>query len=648
MPILLRRCSLLLIAVHSALCCLHAQPFQVDTVARAPAAQYPVSLAFAPPTEGKLFFTEKISGRVRVIDKDGLRPSPFVTVAVESEGEQGLLGVAVHPLYPDSPYVYITYTDHATRSTTLARYRDSAGTGKDPAVLLSIPRTDGLSVNNGGSIRFGPDGKLYVSVGDHGSHFDDAQDVDSWDNHYGKILRLNSDGSVPQDNPFPGKPTWSYGHRNVLGFDVDPLTGVIYCTDDGPRYPNTVNRVPRGANLGWPEEQEGTEHTLYVFSGSEQPGLTGIVMYRGSAFPRLRGALLFGGHADPVLRKATLAGDGTLLVVDTLFRTNAGFADIEVGPDGSIYLANGPYVSSRILRLLPVAPSIISAPPVRAVEDSPYVYTPECRGTPPEIILMNGPEGMVVDTTTQTLRWMPSSLQAVAGMHMVTLRASNGAGHADQSYVISVENILDPPGEFGLIAPEGDRMFETGMGETECLFRWEVSEDPDLDTVSYLLELDTVGTFDSGFLQTHHAGRSDSLRLVLPQRAGRYYWRVTATDGERLQVSRPEYRALHIRGLADPLLPPKEEPEQVSLLKQNYPNPFNPSTSITYRVLHQGPVRLSVFNLLGQEVALIFDGTLPPGEYVQEFVSADLPTGIYFYRIQAPGYFDTKKMVVAR
>ena len=648
MPILLRRCSLLLITVHSALCCLRAQPFRVDTVARAPAAQYPVSVAFAPGAEELLFFTEKISGRVRVIDRNGLRPSPFVTIAVESEGEQGLLGVAVHPLYPDSPYVYVTYTDAVTRATLLARYRDSAGTGLDPAILLHVPRTDGLSMNNGGSMHFGPDRKLYVSVGDHGSHFDDAQDVDSWDNHYGKILRLNSDGSVPGDNPFPGKPTWSYGHRNVLGFDVDPLTGIIYSTDDDMRFPNTLNRVSRGANLGWPEEREGTEHTLYLFTGDRQPGLTGVVMYRGSAFPRLRGALLFGGHADPALRRATLADGGALLTVDTLFRTNAGFADIEVSPAGNIYLVNGPYVSSRILRLVPVTPSIVSVPPDRAVQDSPYVYTPQCAGTPPEIILLSGPEGMVVDTTTWTVRWKPSPLQALAGACSVTLRAANGAGQAGQSYTISVENVQDPPGEFGLIAPEEYRVFETDSGEVEYLFRWGVSEDPDRDTVSYLLELDTVDTFDSGFLQTHLAGQADSLRLALPQNSGRYYWRAMATDGERLTASRPAYHVFLVHGPAAPVFLPKEEPQQTSLLDQNYPNPFNPSTSITYRVLRQGPVRLSVFNLLGQEVALIFEGTLPPGEYVQEFVSDDLPTGIYFYRIQAPGYFDTKKMVVTR
>src|SRR5512139_3075047 len=110
------------------------QPYRVDTLARAPRSQYPVALAFVPEGDGRFFFTEKNSGRIRLFDH-GLKQDPFATAAVDDEGEQGMLGITVHPGYPKKPFVYVFYTRLIDRANVVVRYRDSSGVGVDPRII---------------------------------------------------------------------------------------------------------------------------------------------------------------------------------------------------------------------------------------------------------------------------------------------------------------------------------------------------------------------------------------------------------------------------------------------------------------------------------------------------------------------------------
>ena len=125
-----------------------AQQFRVDTLARGPAIQLPSAIAFIPGSDDRFFFAERSSGRVRLYD-GSVRPGAFLTVSVEDESEQGLLGVAVHPLYPDSPFVYVYYVRAIDRAGILERYRDQGGEGVSPQLLLFIARRDEATQNNG-------------------------------------------------------------------------------------------------------------------------------------------------------------------------------------------------------------------------------------------------------------------------------------------------------------------------------------------------------------------------------------------------------------------------------------------------------------------------------------------------------------------
>lgn len=634
-----------------------AQQYRLDTLAVSPATSQPVAIAFVPDGSGKFFFTEKTTGRVRIYENNSLLPDPFLTVSVTSSGEQGLLGITVHPEYPDSPYVYIFFTRSTatggTRDNMVVRYTDSSNVGIRPDTVVVVPRNNTASNHNGGNVHFGPDGKLYVTFGEYATT-SNSQDTLAG-NLRGKILRLNPDGSIPADNPWPGKAFWSIGHRNSFDFTFDALTGLMYSTENGPSCNDEVNFVPRGGNLGWPVDGNCTYggnplyvRPLYRFPGTPLPALTGIIVYRHTAFPRLHGKLLFAGNSSPTIWSVTLTEAGDTIVpgsFSTFFTYSTGFADIEVGPDGNIYIANGPYSANRLLRLRPIGPTFSSSAPTSATQDVQYEYTPTFTGTPPGLSLVSGPAGMYVDSVTWSVRWTPTNEQALQGMHPVTLRAENGAGFADQVFTIQVINVNDPPLPFSLIAPPNDTTLIAVGKDPVATFVWEAASDPDFDTLFYWVQLDTVETFDTGALIQASAGTNTLLTLPLPRVSRTYYWRVRASDGEYSAMSTTNRRLL-----VTFLTAVREEAEQPAehALEQNFPNPFNPATYIKYIIPRAGRVRLSVFNLLGQEVALIFEGEQQAGQHEVEFKNIELPSGIYFYRIQAPGFVETKKMVVAK
>jgi glucose/arabinose dehydrogenase len=608
-------------------------------------------VAFAPDGSGKTFFTEKITGRVRIFH-GALLPEPFVRIPVESDGEQGMLSVAVHPKYPALPYVYVLFIRTLDRSLVIERYRDSLGVGHDPRLILVVPRLDGDASHIGGAMAFGPDGKLYVSVGDFGTRANDAQEISARLNYYGKILRLNDDGSFPADNPVPGRAIWSFGHRNVRGMAFDAQTGELYCTENGLDFMNSVNRVPRGADLGWPDPREDAGNRLYEFSG-DQPGLMGIHVYRGDAFPRLRGKLLFGGYASPTVWVADPVPAGGTLTPEVLFRSNAGFADLSAGPDGAIYLVNGPHVSSRILRLLPVAPMFTSEPPAVATEDAPYFYLPTFSGTPPEVILVDGPDGMLMDSLTWAVRWTPTNAQAMAGFHSVTIRARNGAGYADQTFTVHVDNVNDAPGAAQLLSPPDGEILTAPEIEPEVTFHWRRGSDADGDTLVHVLELDTVSSFGSPALRRLFPDPADSAHIVLPRSASTWYWRVLISDGNqgvlsepgalRFSVILPEpaIASTGLRMNSRQFLRPAESPQLLPALPP-------PATSITYTVTRRGAVRISMVNILGQEVAVPLSSEQMEGTYSIDLGQAGLPSGIYFARIQTPGNMETQKVILSR
>jgi glucose/arabinose dehydrogenase len=630
-----------------------AQAYRVDTLARAPFAQYPMCLAFLPSGDGGFFFTEKNSGRVRLFS-GSLQPRPVFTTPVESDGAQGLLGIAVHPSYPDTPYIFVYYVRTEDRVGIVERYRDSAGTGLDPTPLAIIPRRDAATENNGGILRFGPDGKLYVSVGDHRTHPETAQDTSSRHVPWGKILRFNTDGSYPADNPFPTKPFWALGLRCIQGMAFDAETGAMYCTDGGTTAQNCIYRVTKAGNFGWPSALPSVTRSsvkpLYKFPLENSPDLTGIAVYRADAFPRLKGKLLFTAENTPAVWAGTIVDEGDSLVVERLMTFPTGFSDLQVGPDGCLYLVNGPYLSSRILRINPVAPQFASTPPGEAVQGVRWSYVPTFTGTPPEVSLVSGPDGMTFDRETGSFQWVPTNAQALARTQSFMLKAQNGAGSVTQQCTIRVLNVNDPPTAFHLITPGPDAVFSFFARDPEITLRWSTSVDPDGDSIHYTMALDTARSFATPALRMYDCGPADSIRIVLPRVTLSYFWSVASTDGRFITKCTPDTAMFTITVSTPAIASPKPVRETSPAMSHEpvlAPQP-NPTTTISYSLQKSGHVRISVFNILGEEMLRIVDATQQEGAYQFDLTKLDLPNGMYFYRLQTPGVFETKKVVLAR
>jgi glucose/arabinose dehydrogenase len=207
----------------------------------------PWGLAFLP--DGSALVSERDTAEIKKVTVDGRVASVGTVPDVVPRGEGGLLGIAVAADFVQAPYVYAYFT--AAGDNRIVRMRLDNNALSAPQVIF-----DGIAkagVHNGGRIIFGPDGKLYVGTGDAGDR-PVSQDPESPN---GKILRLNPDGSVPSDNPFPGSPAWSIGHRNVQGLAFDEA-GRLWASEFGQNTWDELNLVERGANYGWPEvEGEG-------------------------------------------------------------------------------------------------------------------------------------------------------------------------------------------------------------------------------------------------------------------------------------------------------------------------------------------------------------------------------------------------------
>ena len=292
---------------------------------------FPTNMAFLP--DGTLLFTEKETGSVRVVTPDGaLLDRPFITLPVMGGLERGLLGIAVHPRFAAEPWVYLYRSDPSRGRNTLVRVRadGDVATGEPETMLDGLAATAGY--HNGGDLVFAPDGTLFVSLGEahEPGRAQDPTDIG------GKILRLESDGSVPADNPFgEANPVWSIGHRNSFGLCVDPVSGELWETENGPDRDDEVNLVEEGGNFGWPVVTGIADDPRFVdpvVVFREPIAVTGCAV--------LDGVVWFGSFDGRVWRLQSPADPVEVA------RFDAGVTDVALGPDGLVYVSTPDAIST--------------------------------------------------------------------------------------------------------------------------------------------------------------------------------------------------------------------------------------------------------------------------------------------------------------
>lgn len=338
-----------------------AAPFAPKVEVFAAGLQVPWALAFAP--DGRLFFTER-PGRVRVISGGQLQAAPVAQLPAVETAESGLMGLALDPAFQNSGFIYVMYTlrDQAGNlSNRVSRLTERQGTAGNEVVLLdNLPAG---SIHDGGRIKFGPDGKLYITQGETGNT-SLSQNLNSLG---GKILRINPDGSVPGDNPFTGSPVYSFGHRNPEGLAWQPATGKLFSTEHGPVGNDEVNVIQAGSNYGWPAVSGLASDPRFVapiiaFSPAVAP--SGATFYNGSQLAPWNGNLFFGTLTGNHLHRIVLGGPDLSQVVsdERLYQGQFGrLRDVIQGPDGFLYFTTSnrdgrgrPAAGDdRILRIVP-------------------------------------------------------------------------------------------------------------------------------------------------------------------------------------------------------------------------------------------------------------------------------------------------------
>jgi len=321
--------------------------------------EVPWSMAFAP--DGRLFVTER-PGRVRILNMNAGTSELALTIDdTFAQGEAGALGLALDPDFGMSRLVYVYYTARAGGGAVnrLVRYREVAGRLGERVVLLDgVPAN---TIHDGGRIRFGPDGLLYVSTGDASTQ-SVSQNLGSL---AGKILRLNRDGTSPRDNPF-GSPVYTYGHRNPQGLDWHPATGQLWASEHGSTGNDEINALRSGSNYGWPiiegaATMPGMEAPMAFYNPAIAP--SGASFYRGGVVPQFENNLFVATLRGTHLLRLQLDGAGARIVAqERLLEDRYGrIRDVVPGPDGLLYLSTNnrdgrgrpESVDDRILRLVP-------------------------------------------------------------------------------------------------------------------------------------------------------------------------------------------------------------------------------------------------------------------------------------------------------
>ena len=283
-------------------------------------------------SDNRIFVTEK-DGFIRVIQDDVLLESPLAAFRSVNVFDGGLLGITLHPNFSNNHFIYVflTYVEEGNLWNKIIKITEHENKLQDAETILD--KIPGSSFTNGGFIKFGPDGKLYVGTGTISDSSHLPQDLNSLS---GKILRLNDDGTIPDDNPFSDSPVYSLGHRNPQGMTWDD-NGNLFVAEFGPEKNDEINLIQAGKNYGWPEQQcsgdDNFENAILCYDPSIEPG--GILFYSGdkldfeSSFimASMRAANLYQLDFDEGLssQKSILSGIGRV-------------RDVIQGPDGSLYV----------------------------------------------------------------------------------------------------------------------------------------------------------------------------------------------------------------------------------------------------------------------------------------------------------------------
>jgi glucose/arabinose dehydrogenase len=349
------------------------QPSSIDGAVRvetvAEGLVNPWGIAILP--DGRMLVTEK-PGRLRMIERNGMMSEPLTGVPeVAAKGQGGLLDVALDPAFAANKMVYVSYAEPGeggTAGTSVAKGRlGSAGLEDVKVIYRQYPKMVGGG-HFGSRIVFARDGTMFITQGERQQYRDSSQSLSAG---LGKVVRINTDGTIPKDNPFVGRSgvrpeIWSYGHRNMQSAALDPQTGRLWTVEHGARGGDELNHPEPGKNYGWPVitygvdyngskigegvEKAGMEQPVYYWDPVIAP--SGMLFYTGDKFPEWKNNVFIGGLASNALVRLEMKDGKVVKEERYLHELKERIRDVQQGPDGYIYVVTD-NSKGRVLRVLP-------------------------------------------------------------------------------------------------------------------------------------------------------------------------------------------------------------------------------------------------------------------------------------------------------
>jgi glucose/arabinose dehydrogenase len=326
-----------------------AEDYELQTVAQG--MNEPWSVAQLP--DGEFLVTLRGGKLLRVSEGAGTTEIQGVPDTYYA-GQGGFFDILLHPDFSTNQTVYLSYA-HGTPKANGTAIIKATLTGdrlQNAEQILLVSPLKATAQHYGGKMLFLPDGTLLLTTGEGFDYREDAQDPES---ELGKILRINDDGSIPDDNPFTGQGSrrvWTYGHRNPQGLVLDPAAGVVYMHEHGPRGGDEINVVVAGNNYGWPAVTHGVDYSgAYVSPFTEAAGMmpplvhwepsiapSGMAIYSGDHFPEWQGDLFIGALVDREVRRVDMES-GAVMGQESLFaELGARIRDVRMGTDGYLYI----------------------------------------------------------------------------------------------------------------------------------------------------------------------------------------------------------------------------------------------------------------------------------------------------------------------
>ena len=332
---------------------------------------HPWAMTFLPgEPAGRMLVTER-AGTMRIVAADGKVGAPLAGIpAVHAVGQGGLLDVVAAPDFAQSRSIYFSFAQPISGRARTAVASAQLGDGKLENVKVIFAQADivGGGGHFGSRIVIAKDGSLFITTGERYSEKDKSQSLET---HLGKVIHINADGSAPKDNPFVNTPNarkeiWSYGHRNMQGAAVHPVTGKLWTSEHGPQGGDEINVPLAGKNYGWPVIGYGIDysglrmHESSAKAGMEQPihywvpsiAPSGMAFYTADRFPQWKHSLFVGALAAQHLARLTVDGEKVIAEERLLANRKERFRDVRQGPDGYIYALTDE-VNGKILRVSP-------------------------------------------------------------------------------------------------------------------------------------------------------------------------------------------------------------------------------------------------------------------------------------------------------